>query len=74
MGGRSSGSSSSQPTETRVTQTDLPEYVQPYFERLLKRGEAESNQPYTPYGSERIAYFSPDEVKQRYETLNFKKY
>ena len=48
MGGRSGGSSSA-PTETRVTQTDLPEYVQPYFERLLKRGEAESNQPYTQY-------------------------
>ena len=61
MGGRSSGSSSA-PTETRVTQTDLPEYVQPYFERLLQRGEAESNQPYTPYGGERIAYFSPDEL------------
>ncbi len=60
MGGRSSGSSA--PTETRVTQTDLPEYVQPYFERLLQRGEAESNQPYTPYGGERIAYFSPDEL------------
>ena len=60
MGGRSSGSSA--PTETRVTHTDLPEYVQPYFERLLQRGEAESNQPYTPYGGERIAYFSPDEL------------
>jgi hypothetical protein len=29
------GGGSSAPTETRVTQTDLPEYVQPYFERLL---------------------------------------
>tara|TARA_R100000995_G_scaffold80391_1_gene52179 strand:+ start:3679 stop:5511 length:1833 start_codon:yes stop_codon:yes gene_type:complete len=60
MGGRSSGSSA--PTETRVTQSDLPEYVQPYFERILQRGEAESNQPYTPYGGERLAYFSPDEM------------
>jgi len=56
------GGGSSAPTETTVTQTDLPEYVQPYFERLLQRGEAESNQPYTPYGGERIAYFSPDEL------------
>ena len=71
MGGRSSGSSSSQPTETRVTQTDLPEYVQPYFERLLKRGEAESNQPYTPYGSERIAYFSPDELSSQAMTRGY---
>ena len=30
------GGGSSAPTETTVTQTDLPEYVQPYFERLLK--------------------------------------
>ena len=31
MGGRSGGSSA--PTETKVVNTDLPEYVQPYFER-----------------------------------------
>ena len=60
MGGRSSGSAA--PTETTVTNTDLPEYVQPYFERILKRGEAESNQPYTPYEGQRLAYFSPDEM------------
>ena len=60
MGGRSGGSSG--PTETTVTNTDLPEYVQPYFERILQRGEAESNQPYTPYEGDRLAYFSPDEM------------
>ena len=69
MGGRSK--SSPAPTETRVTQTDLPEYVQPYFERLLKRGEAESNQPYTPYGGERIAYFSPDELASQGMTRGY---
>ena len=31
------GGGSSQPTDTTVTQTNLPEYVQPYFERLLQR-------------------------------------
>ena len=56
------GGGSSGPTETTVTNTDLPEYVQPYFERILKRGEAESNQPYTPYEGDRLAYFSPDEM------------
>ena len=70
MGGRSR-SAPAQPTETRVTQTDLPEYVQPYFERLLKRGEAESNQPYTPYGGERIAYFSPDELTSQAMTRGY---
>ena len=56
------GGGSSAPTETTVTNTDLPDYVQPYFERILKRGEAESNQPYTPYEGDRLAYFSPDEM------------
>ena len=56
------GGGSSGPTETTVTNTDLPEYVQPYFERILQRGEAESNQPYTPYEGDRLAYFSPDEM------------
>ena len=69
MGGRSGGSSA--PTETTVTQTDLPEYVQPYFERLLKRGEAESNQPYTPYQGERLAYFSPDELASQGMTRGY---
>lgn len=69
MGGRSGGSSA--PTETTVTQTDLPEYVQPYFERLLKRGEAESNQPYTPYQGERLAYFSPDELTSQGMTRGY---
>ena len=53
MGGRSR--STPAPTETKVTQSNLPEYLQPYFDRLLKSGEAESIQPYTPYGGERIA-------------------
>tara|TARA_R100000655_G_scaffold13156_2_gene29681 strand:+ start:1352 stop:2944 length:1593 start_codon:yes stop_codon:yes gene_type:complete len=70
MGGRSR-SAPAAPTETRVTQTDLPEYVQPYFERLLKRGEAESNQPYTPYGGERISYFSPDELTSQAMTRGY---
>ena len=56
------GGGSSAPTETTVTNTDLPDYVQPYFERILQRGEAESNQPYTPYEGDRLAYFSPDEM------------
>ena len=68
MGGRSG---SSGPTETRVVNSDLPEYVQPYFERLLQRGEAESNQPYTPYQGERLAYFSPDELASQGMTRGY---
>jgi len=59
MGGKSG---SSAPTEQTVYSTDLPEYVEPYFKRLLQRGEAESLQGYTPYGGARLAYFSPDEL------------
>ena len=69
MGGRSKGSSA--PTESKVIQSNLPEYVQPYFERLLQRGEAESNQPYTPYGGQRIAYFSPDELASQGMTRGY---
>ena len=56
------GGGSSQPTEQTVYSTDLPEYVEPYFKRLLQRGEAESLQGYTPYGGQRLEYFSPDEL------------
>jgi len=65
------GGGSSGPTETRVVNSDLPEYVQPYFERLLQRGEAESNQPYTPYEGERLAYFSPDELASQGMTRGY---
>ena len=50
------------PTETKstVTQTNLPEYVRPYFERLLQRTETESKRDYAPYQGQRIADVSQD--------------
>ena len=68
MGGKSG---SSAPTEQTVYSTDLPEYVEPYFKRLLQRGEAESLQGYTPYGGQRLAYFSPDELTSQAMTRGF---
>ena len=65
------GGGSSQPTETTVTNTDLPEYVEPYFKRLLQRGEAESLQEYQPYGGQRLSYFSPDELTSQAMTRGF---
>ena len=65
------GGGSSAPTEQTVYSTDLPEYVQPYFERLLQRGEAESLQGYTPYGGARLAYFSPDELTAQAMTRGY---
>mgnify|MGYP003111497367 FL=1 len=65
------GGGSQQPTDTTVTQTNLPEYVQPYFERLLQRSEAESLQPYTPFAGQRLAYFGPDELVAQGLTRGF---
>ena len=69
MGGGSGGSSA--PTEQTVYSESLPPYVEPYFTRLLQRTEAESLQPYTPYGASRIAYFSPDELSAQAMTRGY---
>ena len=52
---------SSGPTETTVTQSNIPEEVMPEFKGLLARSEFESNQPYLPYPQARLAGFSPAE-------------
>lgn len=54
------GGGGSQPTTSTVNQSNLPEYARPYFERMMGRAEAESNQPYVGYGGQRIAGFTPD--------------
>lgn len=56
------GKGSKQPTQTysQVSQSNLPEYARPYFERLMSRSEAETNQPYTSYPGARIQGFTPD--------------
>jgi hypothetical protein len=43
------------PQTSTVTQTNLPDYVQGDFERLLARTEAESKAAYSPYTGQRIA-------------------
>lgn len=47
----SSGGGSSKQT---VTQSNLPEYARPYFERLMGRAEASSNEPYYRYPGQRV--------------------
>jgi len=69
MGGGSGGSSA--PTEQTVYSESLPPYVEPYFKRLLQRTEGESLQQYTPYGGQRLAYFSPDERKAQAMTRGY---
>lgn len=46
--------SSGGPSSQNVTQTNLPEYARPYFERLMDRTEGASNEGYTAYGGPRV--------------------
>lgn len=45
----------SAPTSQTVTQTNIPAEFMPYFSRLIGRVEEQTEQPYQPYGGERIA-------------------
>jgi len=58
----SGGTSSPQaaPTTSTVTQTNLPDYVEPYFKDLLDRTEAEVTKDYQVYPDDRIAGFGAD--------------
>ena len=44
---------------TSMSQTTIPEYAQPYVERMLGKAEAFTSAPYQAYGGERLADFSP---------------
>ena len=55
------GGGGPQETTSTVTQSNLPEYAQPYFTRLLNRTEAESTTPYTTYEGQRVAGLSPEQ-------------
>ena len=54
------GGGSPPPSNSTVTQTNLPDYVEPYFKRLLERTESESKRGYTPYKGDRLAGTSAD--------------
>ena len=47
------------PPATSMSQTTIPEYAQPYVERMLGKAEALTSAPYQAYGGERIAGFTP---------------
>jgi hypothetical protein len=47
-------------TTTQTIINDVPPYAKPYFERNLQRAEGIVNQPYAPYGGQRLAQFNPD--------------
>jgi len=52
-GGSGGGSPPPQPTQT--SQVTIPEYAQPYMEKLLGKAEALTESPYQTYGQQRIA-------------------
>ena len=56
------GSKGSAPVETKreVVQTNLPDFIRHYFERLVQRTEAESQRDYEPYGGQRLVDPSQD--------------
>lgn len=47
-------------TNSTVTQSNLPKYAQPYYQSLMDRGMAESQQPYEAYKGQRLAGMSDD--------------
>jgi len=57
------GGAPAQPTQT--SQVTIPEYAQPYMERLLGKTEALSESPYQTYGGERIAGITPEQEAAR---------
>jgi len=63
-------SSQPQPTSQNVTQTSIPEYAQPYVERMLGKSEALTNAPYQAYQGERIAGFTPMQQQAQQNMAN----
>ena len=60
--GGGGGSAPPPPASQTVTQTAIPEYARPYVETMLGKSEALTDvgqNPYQPYGGQRIAEFSP---------------
>ena len=55
MGKSTPPTAPAQPSSQTVTQSNIPEYARPYYERLLSRAESTSQNAYVPYEGERIA-------------------
>lgn len=58
----SGGGGSSAPTQTNVTNTNIPEYARPYVESAMGKTAALTNvndNPYQPYQGQQIAQFTP---------------
>lgn len=62
------GKGSSAPSQQTVTQTNVPEYLQPFMMDLANRAQASSMTPYQQYPGERVAGFTPDQIAVQRET------
>jgi hypothetical protein len=58
-------SSSPAPQPTSTTQTTIPEYAQPYAEKMLGKAEAITESPYQTYGGQRMAAATPEQQAVR---------
>ena len=68
-----SGGGGGGPQESTTYTTNLPEYAEPYYTRMVERAEALSQEGYQPYGSERIAGFTPGQQQVFGETLGMQR-
>ena len=59
----SSGSArAASPTTQVVQQKNIPDYLQPYMQDVAARAQAVSREPYVPYGRQRLAGFTPEQM------------
>jgi hypothetical protein len=61
------GGDSPPPPPTQTSQISIPEYAQPYMERLLGKAEAATEAPRQIYGGERFAGATPQQAQARFE-------
>ena len=55
------------PPPTQTSQISIPEYAQPYMERLLGKAEAATSAPQQIYSGERFAGATPQQAQARFE-------
>ena len=60
FGKGSSKNTAPAPTQQTVSQTNLPEYAEPFVTGLMERAETASLNPYEAYGGPRLAGFDPN--------------
>jgi len=69
----SGGGGGGGPQESTTYTTNLPEYAEPYYTRMVERAEALSQEGYQPYTSQRIAGFTPGQQQVFGETLGMRR-